>query len=386
MTKKQPLNSEILQSLINTIYDATLDITKWRDFFLQLAPVLNATGGSVFVYSKNQKAVSNFLYNHNIDDNCWQAYNNHFHTLDLMGPRLAQCNTNGTLLLQDCFNLNIYKKSEMYNDYMNPYLDHFHAGAHVISQTKDSSFVIGFGRITGMSAFDEKTREIFKILQPHLLRASIISQKLENSRINNDINNQLVDQLNIGIALIDNKTKVISLNRKAEEIISSNIGLSIQLNKLTTNTLKNNHQLKQLLQQACVDNNKTSGAMQLDNLKNNRNIQLIISPLNQGETYFDIQGSNTSAMVMIHQPQTSTLSDNILSSKFHLTKSETDIMLSLTNGMNGKQICEQLCITKNTFKTHSKSIYRKTSTKNQIELIKLAMNYPHTSNAFKTNI
>jgi DNA-binding CsgD family transcriptional regulator len=54
-----------------------------------------------------------------------------------------------------------------------------------------------------------------------------------------------------------------------------------------------------------------------------------------------------------------------------LTRRETDVLALLARGRSGSYVQEQLYISKNTFQTHSRNIYRKLNIHSREDLIKL---------------
>lgn len=61
--------------------------------------------------------------------------------------------------------------------------------------------------------------------------------------------------------------------------------------------------------------------------------------------------------------------------KFKLTNKEQLVLTNLINGCDVNQISEQFCISLNTVRSHLKSIFRKTKTKSQSDLIRLFLNH-----------
>ena len=60
---------------------------------------------------------------------------------------------------------------------------------------------------------------------------------------------------------------------------------------------------------------------------------------------------------------------DIISDFFKLTSTESKISKLLCEGLTQSEIAAQLCITRNTVKTHMKNLYSKTCTKSQAQLI-----------------
>ncbi len=67
---------------------------------------------------------------------------------------------------------------------------------------------------------------------------------------------------------------------------------------------------------------------------------------------------------------TTTISDRIieLAKKNNLTERESDVLLQITNGLNNKQIAEELFVSVNTIKYHTRNLYEKLNIKKRTEV------------------
>ena len=65
---------------------------------------------------------------------------------------------------------------------------------------------------------------------------------------------------------------------------------------------------------------------------------------------------------------------DITSDQFNLTKREREVTLLLLSGNSYSQMCETLVVSMPTIKTHVTNIYRKTGTKNRMQLLGILSN------------
>ena len=77
-------------------------------------------------------------------------------------------------------------------------------------------------------------------------------------------------------------------------------------------------------------------------------------------------------MVIVNDPAVTTIAPlSLLKALFGMTKKESALAHALVNGLTIDQYCERAFVTRNTARTHLRSIYRKTSTNRQVDLIRL---------------
>ena len=79
-------------------------------------------------------------------------------------------------------------------------------------------------------------------------------------------------------------------------------------------------------------------------------------------------------MVLDHDRQHDDLNPDLIQ-KFELTAKEQKVLLNLIHGKSIKQIAEASFVSENTVKTHLKSIYRKTDTNSQADVIRLILTH-----------
>jgi nitrogen fixation/metabolism regulation signal transduction histidine kinase len=82
---------------------------------------------------------------------------------------------------------------------------------------------------------------LLRLLVPHLQRALQIRQQVGDSHGYRDVLQSAIDHLNVGVVFVDSRGCVVGFNRKAEELLRGNNGLTITGNRLTANLLACRH-------------------------------------------------------------------------------------------------------------------------------------------------
>lgn len=166
----------------------------------------------------------------------------------------------------------------------------------------------------------------------------------------------------LGIIIVNEQYQVISANQPAQEI-STNIADS------TSKLLK--PQIAHLLQTHSGRANELIDVSETFESCSNRSVYLHISLSKK----FDSSASETIFKFLIIPESQSEISlDPEISKQYGLTKKQTETLEMMVQGANTKEISESKFVSLNTVKTHFKSIYQKTNTHSQAELIKLVLN------------
>lgn len=174
-----------------------------------------------------------------------------------------------------------------------------------------------------------------------------------------------MDQFSFGIVIIDRDRRIIHSNCVGKKFLSDARLLRIANGKLKT-TVRND-QLTVVLDQSLgeINGHTAPAAFSMHDDTNETTIQIWATPL-----HVPRPGGEQTAIVIINDSSLNTsVPSFLLKSLYGFTDKECKLAHALTNGMTINQYCEKVFVTPNTARTHLKSIYRKTSTNRQAELI-----------------
>ena len=96
----------------------------------------------------------------------------------------------------------------------------------------------------------------------------------------------------------------------------------------------------------------------------------------EGELYFDRQLISRVFGQLVRKLDSAndTLQDTAVMMQM-LTSRERTIISLVSSGARNKEIAHRLCISEHTVKAHISSIFRKTQSRNRVELLRLAQSY-----------
>jgi DNA-binding NarL/FixJ family response regulator len=211
--------------------------------------------------------------------------------------------------------------------------------------------------------------QLIPSIETALARFGDINQSIAGNFAKGDISeSQLraaMDQFSFGIVIIDQDRRIILCNSVGHRFLSDARLLRNASGKLKTAV--RNDQLTALLDQSLgeINGHSAPAAFCMHDDIHEKTIQIWATPLH-------VPGSGTeqTAIVIINDSSLNTAVPSFLfKSLYGFTEKECKLAHALTNGMSINQYCEKVFVTPNTARTHLKSIYRKTSTNRQAELI-----------------
>ena len=175
-----------------------------------------------------------------------------------------------------------------------------------------------------------------------------------------------MDEFSFGVIIIDKDHHIVFANRFARELLASGGVLTKRHGKLRSRTRANEFRIM-LDKSLGRSESSPLAAITLPNQSNEVRIQVL------GRTLPALsENSEQSAIMAVFDPsQTTIVPSDLLKKLYGFTRKESELAYGLANGLTINEYCEQTFISSNTARTHLKSIYRKTATNRQSELVRL---------------
>ena len=185
-----------------------------------------------------------------------------------------------------------------------------------------------------------------------------------------------LDGLASGVYLADREGRIVYMNRSAERQVKTSNALRIVNHRLSPVDQGARAALVKALAAATVDESDAPSGGNTLALPgtDDRGLVATILPLNRGERR-DLYGSfAATAAVFVQDPiVVPPLPGEAFAKLYGLTGSELRVLLAMAPGLSVKEAAEMLGIGDTTAKTHLQSIYAKTGTSKQTELMHLFM-------------
>ena len=241
-------------------------------------------------------------------------------------------------------------------------------------------------------AFSLDDEAIFSRFIPHIKRASFIHKSLASTSHLKTLQSSVLDNIEQGIIVVDELHDVVATNKKADEILDRSKGLHIKRKRLICANKKVGTLLFQNIEES-LDNKQTGNRSRtavriIDELNNS--IFLVTTPLqlqrfkeNQQKlpdsTHYYTARIPVKSHVLItlcEADSTPKTSVNILIDLFGLTPAEAALTVELSSGDSLQQAAKTLGRTPGTARIQLQSIFEKTDTNRQSNLIRLLMSIP----------
>lgn len=357
----------VLSTLLASLYDAAGDTSLWPVFLHQVARATQSTQVAILQHDMKHEEHSISLQ-WGVDAGAIHSYAEYYGKCDVWARKAAPFAHTGWLgISEEVSPIDELVRSEFYNDYLKPN-ELGHAMWGVIENSPLRLINIGLYRNL-RRPFRSKDLELLRFLAPHLARAFRLHLKFAELRTRADNLQHAIDMLPSGIVFLGANAGIVHLNRMAAKILAENDGLIAARGRLAAERTSESAELESLIAQARDTSVGTglrpAGAIAISR-RSRQSLQVLITPVRN--INFD---ATVHAIAFVTDPsQRVRPAADVLRLLFGLTPAECRVALLLGEGHAPPAIANLIGISTNTLKTQLASIYRKTGTSRQAQLVR----------------
>ena len=262
--------------------------------------------------------------------------------------------------------------TEFYNDFYRP--NGMHSAIMITAGARGQSVAtINIMRPPHAPEFDLDDIRFASDLQIHLARAFQLALRMADSARDDGTLAEIMDRSPHGLFLVGPDGRVQRSNRAASAMVGD--GLALQQNELVATTPDAARQLRRLIGEAALGEGQRGGALRVPRPSQRRPLSVIVAPLGrQAASLFD---AGPVTLVTVTDPEAAPSPPGAaLVELFDLSPAEIRIAERLMLGDGPQQAAAALGIGVSTARWHLASLYRKTGTGRQVELVQLLLSVP----------
>lgn len=362
---------KLLVNLIQLIYEAAADAKQWPVFLERLAesvgsPTLNFIAHNV---KDNDATLSASV---GLDPVSVRTYEEYYASRNVWVQRGWHLLRPGVVVgSPELISDQELIKTEFYNDYLRPQ-DLFYSYGGIASQ--EDSVMSYFTAIRSKQAgpFEEREFALLGHLLPHLRTAVRLHQRV--AVLENQLGNvaRTLDHLQQGVFIVDEKSRVLMMNREAEEILRAADGLTLASDGLRATPTRETNCLRNLIAGAAKTTNgkgmSHGGAMLISRSNGQASLRVLVTPSARSN---GAVGGPSSAIVFVTEPERTRTPDSaLLEQLLNFTPAESRLAVALAAGKTVQEFAEETGVSLNTARTHLKRIFSKAGVSRQAELIR----------------
>lgn len=354
--------------LVDTIYDAALDASRWDAVLADIVHALGGRGCALLVYESGTRRILN-VSNIGVDDPHVRSYNEYYGQLDPITPALEAAAVGTILAHHEIISPMQARQTEYYNDFAFP----FDIGDGLAARLR-----VDRGRIAWLNIYGHLNASSVDLLQsllPHLQRSLRIQGMLGNLVIEREHAHAALDRLENGIALTARSGTVLFVNATALAQCGDADGITIALGGMLRAARSDENVLLQgLLATAtgAVDGVPQAGGMMIQRPSGARPFAIHVLPLapRDAPPPFNEAGA---MVVIVDTSRGCVVLIDLLVCLYRLTPAEAKVAACTLRCEGLQHIAEELQVTLSTVRIHLQRVFDKTDTHRQAELVRLLL-------------
>ncbi|WP_162653008.1 helix-turn-helix transcriptional regulator [Lentilitoribacter sp. Alg239-R112] len=366
---------ELLLPAVDTFYDCVEHEFDYQRAVETLSRAADDTG---FVFSENWPLCGNRppLGSHNIPQDCLDVLVDG--GLDLQSHDAFQkfmlIPEQTPTLLRSHMSIEDHYETRLHQEAAKPWGMHCE-GVTILNKSTENSLACWFVRYPGQSEVVDELSFQIAFLSKQLSRAIALQNKIDQLNEALRVSNNVLDLINFGLVLYGKKEAPVYINRAAREIFDADDGIGLGKSNLIIsdrNANKKLDTLSSMIRNGYSHFSARSGqAILAHRPSGKRAYSLIAIPLAK---YKKFGMDNVNMVVMIFDPYSKSNSTvNLFASSYGLTSAESMLAIELAHGISLDEFTAKKGISTNTARTQLKSIFAKTETSRQHELVSVLL-------------
>lgn len=368
------ISLQAYSDLLETLHSAPLDHEHWRRF---LAQICDATESVYGIFTSNDSALGSRILAHSGMPSFAEAhrtYNESFRHKDPFRERFLRDPRVGVIEGELLCPHNELVKTDLYREFLSPMHLH-HQTFMVLSMAPRKYELISMWRGEGRPQLDHETRELLTMIMPHLQTALQVRRMIGAAEYRARTAETLLDTTPTASILLDNKSRVVYMNKAAQTLTLEGDGLRLQTDRLTPSDASHRTAFQSLVRNAS-DQRATGAAIALERPSGKRALQVLVTPFRNADPYH----SSASVLVLATDPERVVhFPDAILRALYGVTPAETEIANGLLTGFSLDEVAMLRKVSVTTVRSQMKSLLGKTDTRRQGDLIRLLSALPRTA-------
>ena len=264
--------------------------------------------------------------------------------------------------------------SDFYKEYLAP-MDAYHRLCGTLARKGGDVIYLAFLRGRRAPCFSDLETTLLARLLPHIAHALTLHESVMQERSWRETYLRLIDRLPVAVFLVESSGRLLLANSKGERLLGVGCGLRIVGHRLTASSRVDARHLLRALERcaACPSDRQAAKIEHVAVARDAEShpLMLSISPLCHGSARPQ-EGARSFALITTRDPdQVSILGACKFGSAYELTAAENRLSTLILEGHSLMQAADSLGISHNTARSHMKSIYAKTGTHRQADLIHL---------------
>jgi DNA-binding CsgD family transcriptional regulator len=370
------MDGERVSATIGAIYDAAVSPDMWPMALEQLSGIFRCNIATII--DRNLETLDGRAIAVGIDDAGQREYFDVWRDRNIFVQRTQVWQPGAIITDQEILPKSDLIASDYYNGFMKPRDMH---GLLRISLGTEGGVhqSISLMRPRSSGEYERSDIALGRIFLPHLQRSAAIAQHFVKSRIISASAAELLEDNPTGIIFVEQAGTTVFANRSAHMMAARADSFLLRQGRIEVMRQSDRARFEQLIAGACGQDPRATaargGAMRLARKSGLRDYLVVVAPLARRLDLFS--GLSPVACILITDPEAApTRPRALLRQLYGLTATEVLIAERLVMGDRPERAAAALGAKVSTVRAHLASLFRKTGTSRQSEVIRLLLSLP----------
>jgi DNA-binding CsgD family transcriptional regulator len=367
---------ERLSALIGSIYDASLDPTKWIDVLDRVARLVGGSAASL--YSRDiVRKTGNVAYLFGLDPRYQQLFLDKYIKLDPTATGYFLADIEEPVSSAVVMDYDEFLESRFYKEWAEPQglVDSVHA---LLERSIATAAALVVFRHKRDGLVDEETRRRMRLIVPHVRRAALIGKVMELKTAEAATFADTLDGISASMLLVDATGHLVHANLAGHAMLAKSDVLRAAGGRLVADDPQTDQTLADIF--ATAGNGDAAigvkgVALPLHSRDGERYVAHVL-PLTSGARRRAGAKYRAAAALFVHKAALDQLSPpEAIAKAFKLTPTELRVLLAIVEVGGVPEVAEALGIAETTVKTHLGRLYAKTGGGRQADLVKIVAGF-----------
>jgi DNA-binding CsgD family transcriptional regulator/PAS domain-containing protein len=213
-------------------------------------------------------------------------------------------------------------------------------------------------------------RRFMALLSPHLRRAALIGDLLDNKRVETQLYRSALDRLTVAVLLVDADSRIMYANEKADALLAAQTHVISRAGMLATVNAATVEPLADAIRRTTSQDLGSRGIGIPVGLGRTSPAVAYVLPLGTGVARSAFQPAAAAVFVStsvgaVPAPEA------VMATLYDLTPSEARVLLKIGEGQTVTAVALELAVSENTVKTHLARVFQKVGVNRQPDLVSI---------------
>jgi len=362
---------ENILGLVDLIYEAVADASRWQTFLDRFVHAVRARRGTIALMDSHGEHIAVVCW-YGWPDEDIRLFNDRYAATDPWGIGGANLFEGEVAADFELCQRGQMEQSVAFREYYLP-RDCVHGMGGVILVTPNGRSGITVSRGAKEGPFGEPEKAVLRALMPRLRRAALLHGQLGSMRSQLATFTGHLDPYPHAFLLIDSECRVLYSNSAAREIADRRDGLEIDSGRISLQYAKQNRAFQEAVSRIASSLDTSTWRLEVSRPSQRSRYRLMLMPVGaSGAIPLGVSVPAVTVLIIDRESQPEP-DPATLRELFSLTPAEARVAAKLVQGRSVEEIAAEAKVSLETIRTHIKRLLSKTATNRQRELVSLIL-------------